>query len=231
MRHLRRTNLKAVTKALATNLTTRERARAALPQANLSADDTILDAQIATVSQEICARLRTRATLDSRSTLAVERVQEKITFNRYTNTFYLSRAPIIFTAGAPLIHFLMLNDDILLNTELEVMSADGQVRFVSDDGNPYPVYGDAVIEYTAGYNLPSTATADRHADAPDLPGAIETAAWSVMKGIAMTASRDPTIRSESSDEVDAFTYFAEGGVAVAWREAEPFLEPYIRRFI
>lgn len=226
MRHRKRLGLRTVTAASETALTTKARARAAPQGAGLSADDGELDRQIAVFSRAICDYLKIRPTLDGRCTLAVERVSEKIDFRRATESFYLSRAPVIFVSGDPQFHLVMLDDDVLLASELEVLSADGLCRFVDDNGEPREAVGEAVIEYTAGYNLPSTATPNPNAQ--DLPPAIEEALFILLKAGASSAQRDPAIRSQASEEVDSFTYFAEGAMNVAWREAEFHLAPFRR---
>lgn len=228
MRHLRRRGLKVVTPATQTALTTPARARAALPQAGLSSDDPQLAAQIDSLSTQICAYLDVPATLDGKTTIGVERVSEKIEIRRYTETFYLSRAPVVHVAGVPSIHLLMLDDDVLLNTELEILNDQALARFIDEDGRAREVAGEAIIEYTAGFSLPSNTTPI--ANASLMPAPIEDGMFALLKGMAAAARRDPTIRAESSDEVDSFTYFAEGANKVAWREAQQYLDPYRRIF-
>ena len=230
MRQLRRRGLKAVTAATGTALTTLARARAALPQAGLSADDNELQRQIDQFSLEICRSIRIPSTLDGRCTIAVETLQEKIEFHRSIETFYLSRAPVILVAGAPNITLLVLNDEVLLNTELEVINPYGLVRFIDDDGDGYAVTGEAIIEYQAGFNVWGMPTGTEDANAIYAPDALESAIYALLKGAAAAEKRDPSIRAESSDEVDSFTYFAEGGMKVAWREAEQYIAPYRRMF-
>lgn len=184
--------------------------------------------QIDSLSIQICNYLGIPTTLDGKVTLGVERVSEKIEIRRYTETFYLSRAPVIHVAGVPSIYLLMLDDDVLLNTELEILDEQGLARFIDDDGRGRDVAGEAIIEYTAGYSLPSNSPAVTNASL--MPAPIEDGMFSLLKGMAASARRDPTIRAESSDEVDSFTYFAEGGNKVAWREAQQYLDPYRRIF-
>lgn len=226
MRQLRRRGLKAITQPATTALTTAARARAALPAAGLSADNAILGGQIDALSAAICGYLRIPATLDGKVTLGSQRVLEKIDIVRGLETFYLSRAPVMFVSAVAQIHLLTLDDEVLLATELEILSDDGLVRFLDDDGKGRDVSGTAIIEYTAGYSLPSNDPAITNAAL--LPVAIEQAMFLLLKGQTSVAKRDPTIRSESSDEVDSFTYFSEGGMAVAWREAAAYLDAYRR---
>lgn len=229
MRQLRRRGLKLAPghQAGLTLLTTKERARAALPAANLSADDAELDRQIATYSRQVLDYLRVPATLDGRVTLGVERLHEKIHVVRSVETIYLSRAPINFDAlGVAKIHNVVIDDEVRLPTEIEVLNADGLIKIVDDDDCHEAFYGDVIIEYTAGYALPYQDPPP--ADAPQLPAPIEDAMFALLKGGASAARRDPSIRSEASEEVDSYTYFAEGGMAVAWREAKSYLDPFRR---
>lgn len=230
MRQLRRRGLKAVTAAPVTALTTPARARAALPQAELSADDAELQRQIDQFSMEICRWIRIPATVDGRCTIAVETVQEKLEIHRSLETFYLSRAPVIHTLGVPNITLLMLEDEVLLNTEMEIINAAGLVRFIDEDGKGYPVAGEVIVEYQAGYNVRSMSQAQINPNAIFAPDAFESAIFALLRGSAASARRDPSIRSEASDEVDSFTYFSEGGMNVAWREAEQHLKLYRRMF-
>lgn len=212
-----------------TALTTKERARAALPEAGLSDSDTEIDRQISAMSRQICDYLRVPQTLDGRVTLAVERVQEKLEFRRYTETFYLSRTPLVYVGDDPQFHLLMLGDDVLTNSEIEVLSPDGLCRFIDTDENPVEAYGPAIIEYTGGYNLPSMTTPVT--GAATMPEEIESAMFSLLKGGAAAARRDPSVRAETSEEVDSFTYFAEGAMPVAWREAAAYIEPLRRIYL
>lgn len=170
--------------------------------------------------------MRINATLDGRSTLAVERVQEKIRFNRLTEVFYLGRAPILIDDGDPIVNLLMLGDDVLLNTQIEIVGADSRVRLLDDDGEPISIEGDVIIDYTAGYALPGDTSPN--ANATTLPGEIEQAMFVLLRGAASTTENDPSIRSKTSEEVDSFTFFAEGAMAVAWRDAEQYLAPFRR---
>lgn len=208
-------------------MTTAARAQAALPAANLSADPR-LSAQILAISQQVLGYLRIPSTLDGRVTLGVERVVEKLDVRRGVESFYLGRGPVLLDAlGVPMIHMIVVDDEVLTINDIELLDADGLVGFV-EDGDPYAVSGEIIIEYTAGYQMPWVTPVV--AGAPPLPSPIEEAMFCLLKGMASSERANPSIRSESSDEVDSFTYFAEGATNVSWREAYTYLDPYRRLF-
>lgn len=168
-------------------------------------------------------------TIDGRATLGIERVVEKFTVQRSVEQFWLSRGPLNFDplTGDPLIHMIVVDDEVLTLADVEVIDGDGMIGLV-DDGHPYAAAGEIIIEYTAGYNLPYAQTPVD--GAPAMPSPIEEAIFCLLKGMASSERADPSIRSESSEEVDSFTYFAEGGMTMAWREAHKKLSPYRRLF-
>lgn len=79
---------------------------------------------------------------------------------------------------------------------------------------PYWPAGETVIEYVAGYELPA-----------GLPADIQRAAIIMLRQSHMGAGRDPLLRSEQTDGVASFSYFAAGSAAVPL-EAQALLSPY-----
>lgn len=232
MPRLRRLGLKATTKAALTSLTTRTRARAANPAAGLSEDNDELDRQIALYSDKIYDYLKVARAIDGSRSLGVEVVEEKIIIPKYINSLYLTRGPILFDAGTalPLIGTVVLNDDVLLSTDVEVVGSGSKIAIKANSVDLQPFAGELVIEYTAGWNLPADNTDNNNANALPLPGEIEEALFTLLRGDVSERQRDPSIRSEESDEVDAFTYVVEGASAVSWKRAKALLDPHVRRF-
>lgn len=79
---------------------------------------------------------------------------------------------------------------------------------------PFWPAGETVVEYAAGYELPD-----------DLPADIQRAAILLLRQAHMAAGRDPLLRSEETDGVASFSYFAAGAAAVPL-EAQALLSPY-----
>lgn len=79
---------------------------------------------------------------------------------------------------------------------------------------PFWPAGETVIEYAAGYELPD-----------DLPADIQRAAILTLRQAHFAGGRDPLLRSEETDGVATFSYFAAGAAAVPL-EAQALLSPY-----
>lgn len=79
---------------------------------------------------------------------------------------------------------------------------------------PFWPAGETVVEYAAGYELPG-----------DLPADIQRAAILMLRQSHSAGGRDPLLRSEDTDGVASFTYFAAGSSAVPL-EAQALLSPY-----
>ncbi len=79
---------------------------------------------------------------------------------------------------------------------------------------PFWPAGETVVEYAAGYGLPE-----------DLPADIQRAAILMLRQAHFAGNRDPLLRSEETDGVATFSYFATGAAAVPL-EAQALLAPY-----
>lgn len=194
--------IEIVTPATETRLISIEAARVAI---GLADDDASQDAALEPLIDQASAAI----VAFIGQPLARQTYRESAWSFRSLDSFILSHFPVASVVSVQI-------DGATIDAEgYRVDQATGIVHRRSPTRcGPWWPAGETVVEYTAGYELPD-----------DLPADIQRAAILMVRQAHMGAGRDPLLRSEDTDGVASFSYFAAGAAAVPL-EAQALLSPY-----
>lgn len=182
--------IEIITPATATALTTLDAVKADMGIAN-SAQDSRITALISQYSAAIvgwCGR-----------SFARETIRETTSERCPIDGLMLSRWPIASLTSATVNGTALDAEGTLIDAARGILYR----RATAMRGAYWP-RGESVVTYVAGYLLPGQ-------EGRTLPHDVERAAIILIKGALMGADRDPLLRSERSEGVAAFTYFASTG--------------------
>lgn len=194
--------LEIVTPASETRLISIEAARVAI---GLADDDDSQDATLEPLIDQASAAIVSFIG----QPLASQTYRETVWSRTSSDSLILSRFPVASIGSVEV-------DGAAIDAEgYRVDPATGIVhRHSPTRCGPFWPAGETVIEYAAGYELPD-----------DLPADIQRAAVLMLRQSHFAGSRDPLLRSEETDGVATFSYFAAGAAAVPL-EAQALLSPY-----
>lgn len=130
---------------------------------------------------------------------ALETVRETLFERVRTNGLMLARWPVVSVASVTANGTTLDPADYLADTQTGILYR----RSATFCGHFWPA-GEAVVTYVSGYNLPGVAERT-------LPHDVERAAIMLVKAAHFAGARDPTLRSEQTDGVATFTYYAASG--------------------
>ena len=125
------------------------------------------------------------------------------------DSFMVSRFPVASIASVEIDGTAITVDGYRVDAATGIVHRRSPTRC-----GPFWPAGETIVEYVAGYELPD-----------DLPADIQRAAILMLRQSHMGAGRDPLLRSEETDGVASFSYFAAGAAAVPL-EAQALLAPY-----
>ena len=194
--------LEIVTPASETRLISIEAARVAIGLADDDAShDAALEPLIDQASATIVAFIG--------QPLARQTYRETVWSRTATDSLILSRFPVVSVTSVEVDGVAIDADDFRVELATAIVHRRSPTRC-----GPFWPAGETVIEYAAGYELPT-----------DLPADMQRAAILMLRQAHFVGSRDPLLRSEETDGVATFSYFAAGAAAVPL-EAQALLAPY-----
>ena len=194
--------LEIITPASETRLISIEAARVAI---GLADDDDSQDAALEPMIDQASAAIVSFIG----QPLARQTYRETVWSRAASDSLILSRFPVASVTA------LQIDGAAIDADGYRVDAATGIVhRRTPTRCGPFWPAGETVITYTAGYELPD-----------DLPADIQRAAILMLRQSHFVGSRDPLLRSEETDGVATFSYFAAGAAAVPL-EAQALLAPY-----
>lgn len=194
--------LEIITPAESTRLISIEAARVAI---GLADDDASQDAALEPLIDQASAAIVGFCGRPLASTTYRETVYSRLALD----SLILSRFPVASIASVGIDGADIAADGYRLEAATGIVHRRTPTRC-----GPFWPAGETVITYTAGYELPD-----------DLPADIQRAAILMLRQSHMAAGRDPLLRSEETDGVASFSFFAAGAAAVPL-EAQALLSPY-----
>lgn len=194
--------LEIITPASETRLISIEAARVAI---GLADDDTSQDAALQALIDQASAAVASFIG----QPLVRQTYRETVWARSASDSLMLSRFPVESIASVEI-------DGASIDADgYRVELATGIVhRRTPTRCGPYWPAGETVVEYAAGYELPD-----------GLPADIQRAVILMLRQAHSASGRDPLLRSEDTDGVASFSYFAAGAAAVPL-EAQALLLPY-----
>lgn len=141
--------------------------------------------------------------------LARQAYRETVWSRTTSDSFILARFPVASIASVEIDGAAIAADGYRVEAATGIVHRRSPTRC-----GPFWPAGETVITYTAGYELPA-----------GLPADIQRAAILMLRQSHFASDRDPLLRSEDTDGVASFSYFAAGAAAVPL-EAQALLSPY-----
>ncbi len=194
--------LEIITPATETRLISIEAARVAVGLAN---DDTSQDAALEPLIDQASAAI----VAFIGQPLARATYRETVYSRLASDSMMLARFPVVSIASVGIDGADIDADGYRVDQATGILHRRTPTRC-----GPFWPAGETVITYTAGYELPD-----------DLPADIQRAAILMLRQSHTAAGRDPLLRSEETDGVASFSYFAAGAAAVPL-EAQALLSSY-----
>ncbi|MDP4022341.1 hypothetical protein Q8W71_06880 [Methylobacterium sp. NEAU 140] len=206
--------LTVITPAASTALTTLGRARAILGFANTDdAAATVLIGQASRAIAEHCRRV-----------FALESVRET-----FTDEDLCGGGPIL--ARSPVVEITSVRSgaDLPAPADYRLDATTGRLWRLDASGHVLPWWsGTLVVEYRAGFTLPTDASG---APAPTLPDTVERAAIVLLSTYLSLRKRDPTVKTDTVEGIGSTSWWVPGASdRLASPEAEQLLIPFIRYF-
>ncbi|MDU0339575.1 hypothetical protein [Bosea rubneri] len=194
--------LEIITPAESTRLISIEAARAAIGLADGDASqDAALEALIDQASAAIVCFIG--------QPLARQTYRETLWSRAASDSLMLSRFPVASIVSVGIGGAAIDADGYRVDLATGIVHRRSPTRC-----GPFWPAGETVTVYAAGYELPD-----------GLPADIQRAAILMLRQSHMAGGRDPLLRSEETNGVASFSYFAAGAAAVPL-EAQALLSPY-----
>lgn len=194
--------LEIITPASDTRLISIEAARVAI---GLADDDTSQDAALEPLIDQASAAIVSFIG----QPLARQTYRETVWSRSASDSLMLSRFPVASIASVGVDGADIDADGYRVDLATGIVHRRSPTRC-----GPFWPAGETVVEYAAGYELPD-----------GLPADIQRAAILMLRQAHSAGGRDPLLRSEDTDGVASFSYFAAGAAAVPL-EAQALLSPY-----
>ena len=194
--------IEIVTPATSTRLISIEAARVAI---GLAEDDASQDAALEPLIDQASAAIVGFIG----QPLARQTYRETVWSRLAADSLILSRFPVASITSVEIDGAAIAADGYLVEAATGIVHRRSPTRC-----GPFWPAGETVVEYAAGYELPT-----------GLPADIQRAAILMLRQAHLASDRDPLLRSEQTDGVASFSYFAAGAAAVPL-EAQALLCPY-----
>ena len=148
--------------------------------------------------------------------------------------FIPSNVPHLFLERWPVnvVTSVVVDGNTIPTNEYTKVGGLGKLLATDSDGHPsYFDCGIATITYRAGWAAPGEDVSSLSPEPPFIPANFLQALYELLRGDFYDEDQEPGIRSETSNQVEALSYFKGGAMGDAWDNASRLLKNYKRKFI